>query len=51
MTKCFQCIKDEHHNKIKWSHVADAVVILAGTGYCYEHLKKELDWKEKEGEK
>jgi hypothetical protein len=47
MTKCFQCIKEEHHGKIKWSAVLDAVVILSGTGYCYEHLKKELNWEVK----
>lgn len=46
MTKCFQCIKDEYHHKIKWSHVGEAIVILNGTGYCYEHLRKELNWKE-----
>ena len=45
MTKCFSCIKDEYHKKIKWSRVNDAIVILNGTGYCYEHLKDELSWE------
>lgn len=48
-TKCFQCIKDEYHNRIKWSQVMDAIVILAGTGYCYKHLKKELNWEKQNG--
>jgi hypothetical protein len=44
MSKCFQCIKDWYHTRIKWSNVEDAIVILNGTGYCYEHLKKEIGW-------
>ena len=44
MSKCFQCIKEEHHGKIRWNMVKDAIVILNGTGYCYEHLKKEVGW-------
>ena len=45
--KCFQCIKDEHYEKIKWSRVEDAVVILNGYTLCYTHLKKELGWIKK----
>jgi len=43
-TKCFSCIKDEYHKKIKWSRVEDAMVIFNGTGYCYKHLKEEIGW-------
>jgi hypothetical protein len=45
--KCFQCIKDAHYMKIKWSEVKDAYVVLYGYSHCYEHLSKELDWVEK----
>ena len=48
MSKCFQCIKNEYYKKIKWSAVMDAIVILNGTGYCYEHLMKELGWDKKQ---
>lgn len=48
MIKCFQCIKDEHNGKIKWSAIAEAIVILNGTGYCYQHLKEECGWDLKE---
>ena len=44
MSKYFQYIKDEHYGKIKWSRVADAIVIFNGNGYCYEHLKTEVGW-------
>ena len=46
MIKCFQCIKDEYHQKIKWSQVEEAVVILQGQSYCFKHLSKEVDWKD-----
>ncbi len=44
--KCFQCIKDEYHNKIKWSEVSEAICIINGNSYCYEHLKKEVGWND-----
>lgn len=44
MIKCFECIKLEKHNKLRWSQVLDGVVVLAGNSYCYEHLKKEVGW-------
>lgn len=48
--KCFQCIKEEYHKKRRWSQVADAVTILQGNTYCYEHLKNELGWDDKHTE-
>ena len=44
MIKCFQCIKDEYHNKIKWLEVSEAVCIINGTAYCFKHLSKEIGW-------
>jgi len=46
MIKCFQCIKDERHKKIKWSQVEEAVSIINGTAYCFKHLNEEV-WGEK----
>ena len=50
MIKCFQCIKDEYHKKIKWSQVNETVVILNGTSYCYDHFKKEMGWEKEKVE-
>ena len=46
MIKCFQCLKDEYHQKIKYSQVQEAVVIISGQSYCFKHLLKELDSKD-----
>jgi len=48
MIKCFQCIKDEYHGKIKWSQVEEAICIFNGTTYCFKHLKEEMGWEENE---
>lgn len=41
MIKCFTCIKEEVHEKRKWSRVEEAVCIYGGIGYCYQHLIQE----------
>jgi hypothetical protein len=45
--KCFICLKEEHQLKRKWSQIADAITIMNGYPYCYEHLTLELEWKKK----
>jgi hypothetical protein len=47
MIKCFTCIKEEYHNKIKWSQVEEAVCIIKGTSYCFKHLQQEIGWDKK----
>lgn len=42
--KCFRCIKDEKHGKIKWSAVQDAITIIDGYCFCYKHLSDEVGW-------
>ena len=46
--KCFQCIKEEYNQKIKWSQVEEAVTIINGQAFCFKHLLKEVDWEDKE---
>ena len=41
--KCFNCILEEYHQKIKWSQVEPAITIFDGKGYCFKHLLKELN--------
>lgn len=46
MIKCFQCLKDEYHEKIKFKEVQEAIVIISSQSLCYKHLSKEVGWSE-----
>lgn len=43
--KCYECLKEEAFEKIKWSQVNESVTIFEGNGLCYEHLLKTAGWK------
>jgi hypothetical protein len=50
MIKCFFCIIDAYHKKIKWSEINDTIFIFQGISYCSKHLELHLRWKEKQNE-